>query len=222
MKKECVIIAGFPGVGKSAVVSYPTTVYDVESSTYHWATAEDGTRELNLLWPENYIKAIEQFAAMPDVTHVLVSTHKEVIEGLLENHDIVIVIPTIAQKNDYLQRYMRRGSTAEFIATMNRNFDKYLADVSYWSTDESEYGHHASVIRLYQGQYISDILPDRVRLQTDKYLCTNAEAILEEDGRKDEEREKALEDCSNAEKVIGTNFMRSFRAMQQSEERERK
>lgn len=217
MENKCVIIAGFPGVGKSAVVSYPISVYDVESSIFHWAKAEDGTKELNLLWPENYISAIERIAEAPNVTHVLVSTHKEVIEGLLENHDIVVVAPTSAQKNDYLQRYLRRGSSAEFIATMDRNFEKYLSELSYWPTDESESGHHLTVIRLYQGQYISDILPDRVRLQTEKYLCMNAEAILKEDDSKDEEKEKALEDCSSAEKVIGTNFMRSYRALVQSE-----
>lgn len=222
MENKCVIIAGFPGVGKSSVVSYPTTVYDVESSIFHWVIEEDGTRALNLLWPDNYINAIDRFAAMPNATHVLVSTHKEVIEGLLKNHDIVVVMPTNYQKNDYLQRYLRRGSSAEFIAMMDRKFDSMLADLGFWQTDESINGHHATVIRLQRGQYIADILPDRVRLQTDRFYCTNAEAILTEDQANDEKGKDAFKDCSNAERVVGTNFMRSYRALVQNEkEKER-
>lgn len=127
------IIAGFPGVGKSsAAKNMPEKFIDMESSDYHWIY-KDGIKCTNPEWPKNYITAILECAnKFYDInnTHlyICISTHKEVLDelGNLGLYFMAIVPKTKAL---YLQRYKERGSSKEFIDLLDNKFEDFIGDI---------------------------------------------------------------------------------------------
>ena len=78
------------------------------------------------------------------------SCHKEVREELKNRGiDYIIVLPTIEQKNEYLKRWLKRGSTIDFIKSMNDRWEDMIK-----SCEEDE----APKIYLSSGEYISDLI----------------------------------------------------------------
>ena len=155
------IIAGFPGVGKTAS-SDRKNVLDAESSAYKWTMDYNefpAKRVKNEQWPKNYIDHIMLEDNIHSGEIILTSTHAEVLKGLLERTNVIAVIPTKEQLNDYLQRYLRRGSPAEFIRLMSEQWYSFLQCVENMAGKESDQGYTLTVIRLQPGQYLADILP---------------------------------------------------------------
>jgi hypothetical protein len=64
--------------------------------------------------------------------------------------DYIIVMPTIYQKNEYLKRWLRRGSTTDFIASMEKRWHEMIR-----SCEKDD----APKIYLDENEYISDVLP---------------------------------------------------------------
>lgn len=130
-----IIIAGFPGVGKSTAVSEykgKSKVIDMESSEFHWLYDENGNKYCNPEWPYNYVDAITDAAKSCDEdTYVLISTHNEVLNLLNEDSDwgspFIAVIPKT--KSIYIDRYKQRGSSKEFIEKLDIEFDNFTNDV---------------------------------------------------------------------------------------------
>ena len=143
-----IVIAGFPGVGKSYTEKvYTANCIDMESSIYHW---EPGTivKTTNMYWPGNYISAIFERAYKNRwaKTYILTSTHKEVLTGLKERGiDFIIVAPY--DKYKALRRYQRRGSPKNFIDSIDKNWDTYM-------TDLESYGVHT----IYTDMYLSNLI----------------------------------------------------------------
>lgn len=155
------IIAGFPGVGKSACGDRKN-VEDAESSAFKWTTDYANfppKRVKNENWPQNYIDHIMMENDIGNGKIILTSTHTEVLKGLLEHTNVIAVIPTEEQENEYLQRYLRRGSPMEFIQMMSEQWRNFLQSVEYLEGVESEQGYKLTIIRLKPGQYLADILP---------------------------------------------------------------
>lgn len=145
------VICGFPGVGKSAVANNRTNILDAESSAFSWIwnpeNIEKG-RERNPEFPSNYIRYIKENMERYDV--ILVSSHDVVRDALkAEGVDYIIVLPTIFEKNEYMRRYLQRGSGYDFIAMM----DKKWVDFT-----ESIMDDDAPKIWLGGGEYMADVL----------------------------------------------------------------
>lgn len=138
------IIAGFPGVGKStAAEKYPEYFLDMESSDYHWITDENGNKTANPMWPVNYFKAIMEAANKPFTAngprylYVLTSTHKEVLDLFRKCHIYYMaVLPK--SKDIYIQRYIDRKSSSDFIKKLDANFESFIKDVE----ESSAFGIH--------------------------------------------------------------------------------
>jgi hypothetical protein len=160
---RALVISGFPGVGKTTLERYER-ITDLESSGFHWIwVASDPFAEeypttpapkelrLNPVWPKNYIDKIDELSKKDYQKIILISAHAEVRE-LLQKQKIpyIIVCPTQDCKNEYMIRYLRRGSDAEFIAKMDKSFCESLVSLA---------NDPAPKIYLARGQYLQDVLP---------------------------------------------------------------
>lgn len=150
---RALVISGFPGVGKTTLERYERII-DLESSGFHWFETPGEfvptVRHLHPEWPRNYVKKIDELS-QNYMKIVLISAHAEVRE-LLQKQKIpyIIVCPTLDCKNEYMIRYLRRGSDAEFIAKMYQSFRESLVSLA----DDP-----APKIYLARGQYLQDVLP---------------------------------------------------------------
>lgn len=135
MSTKKIIIAGFPGVGKSYAGGTNSAVIDLESSNFHWIEDSNGVKHQHPEWPINYVNAIKIMAcesegleSMKDIRYVLISTHNEILK-MLKNSNIPFIIYAPKSKNAALKRYRDRGSSEQFIESLNENWDNYMNDL---------------------------------------------------------------------------------------------
>lgn len=148
------VICGFPGIGKTMAEEKRKDTMDLESSNFKWIQDDNGSGLVeNPHWPENYLNEIEAQYRDNYRKIFLVSTHLEVIKGLQEKKiPFLIVAPRASSlmKNEYLIRYLMRGSSVSFINKMDDFWFQYLQELE---------GQGETVIHLDSGQYLTDILP---------------------------------------------------------------
>lgn len=148
------VICGFPGIGKSIAEEKRKDTMDLESSNFRWLPTDDGGEPIeHPNWPGNYLTVIEAQYMDNYRKIILVSTHLEVIAGLKKKQiPFLIVAPRDDSqlKNEYLIRFLQRGSTVDFIKEMDENWFRYLREITE---------HRETIIRLGSGQYLTDILP---------------------------------------------------------------
>ena len=142
-----IIISGFPGIGKTECAKRHSNILDLDSSSYH-----KGVRRSDPVWVDRYVLDIEQaFGSAMDnenVRYILVSSHREVREKMKERGvPYLFIAPDPACKNEYLIRYLKRGSSISFIDKLNYMWCKYI-----WPLEDE------IVIRLGKGEYLDDIL----------------------------------------------------------------
>ena len=149
------VICGFPGVGKSTAAHNRTNVVDAESSVYSWMfdpSEPNAPRKRNPAFPQNYGDHIESLGGVCGYDVILASCHKEVREELdRRGIDYVFVVPEKNRKDEYMKRYLKRGSDVEFINLLHEKWDVWL--------DEIENNGKHAVIHLGAGEYISEVLP---------------------------------------------------------------
>lgn len=130
-----IVVCGFPGVGKSYLVSN-NTKYKISDS--------DSSQFDN---PKDYVEHIIQKRKEFDI--VLVSTHEDVRAELCkQNVPYQTVFPGPECKSEYLERYKSRGNTKQFIDLVDKNWDKWI--------DGCLDGYY--YIQLKSGFYISDVV----------------------------------------------------------------
>lgn len=149
--KKAMVICGFPGVGKSCAANNRTNILDAESSAFSWIwnpeNLEKG-RGRNPEFPANYIRYIKENMDQYDV--ILVSSHQDARTALkAEGIGYIIVAPLYCLKNEYMIRYLQRGSSIEFIELLNEKWDEFQDDLV---KDE------VPKIWLDKGEYLKDVL----------------------------------------------------------------
>lgn len=101
---------------------------DSDSSNFSWVI-EDGKKTRNPNFPQNYINHIRENIGKYEF--ILVSSHKEVREALINNCIFFyLVYPSIRCKDEYLKRYLNRGSPIQFIELLKSNWDNWINDCS--------------------------------------------------------------------------------------------
>lgn len=142
------IICGFSGVGKSTAEQRQKNVIDFESSGY---SHEWKTNNKNDKFPKNYIDALVEHMNKHYNCVYLLSCHEEVRKELKERgFEYIIVMPTEWQRNEYMKRWLRRGSSHEFIQPM---YDRWHEMIESCEKDSSP------KIYLDENEYIFDVLP---------------------------------------------------------------
>ena len=135
--KKTIIICGYPGVGKSYYEEHfkseNNIILDSDSSLFSWIYDKNlnKTNKRNPTFPNNYIDHIKLNIGSADI--IFVSTHKEVISALIENKIrfcIVKPVHTEQMKEIYLNKYVKRNNTPEFIKLMKDKWDDFHQDLS--------------------------------------------------------------------------------------------
>ena len=123
MTNEKKVVCGFPGVGKSYLADREDW-QDSDSSLFSWV--KTGTGKIrNPNFPANYIEHIKSCDR-----NVLVSSHKEVRDALAEaGIPFILVYPQRLCKNEYLDRYERRGSPKEFVELLDKMWDQWINEM---------------------------------------------------------------------------------------------
>jgi hypothetical protein len=145
------IISGFPGIGKSWLFDNQEKlgikVSDSDSSKFSWIS--EGVR--NPDFPNNYIEHIKEIIKTVDV--VLVSSHDVVRDALKQaGLEFLIVYPDINDKDEYIKRFIQRGSNEAFVKLISDNWDQWVANISS-STGVK--------VQLNLGEYLSDLVLDK-------------------------------------------------------------
>lgn len=146
-----IIIAGFPGVGKSeAAKIIPGVVMDVESSEWHWN--EDKT--LNPLWPDNYLDYVKILLETDglknyrDLLYICISTHNQTLEKL-RKLQIPFIIAVPEDKEETIARYKARGNSEAFVKQLEENWETWMEDFKKYEMP---------IITVPKGHYLSELL----------------------------------------------------------------
>jgi hypothetical protein len=134
------VISAFPGCGKSHYFrnNSDKIVLDSDSSTFDKSD-----------FPRNYIQHIKENIGKVDI--IMVSSHKEVRDELVKNGiEFTLVYPESNIKEDYIQRYVDRGSPESFIKLLNNNWENWISEL------EEQTG--CDKVKLKKGQYLSDVI----------------------------------------------------------------
>lgn len=159
-KRTGLILCGFPGIGKTATQGLAESkgnfgFIDAESSPFRWVQLPNGKRLPNRDFPDNYIDFVTDCAGKYKVT--MTATHKQVRDEMKRRGiAYIIVAPEKSLKDEYLLRYVARGSDMGLIEQVYDHWDEWL--------DELE-EDGAPVIHLKSGQFLADaIVPECIRL----------------------------------------------------------
>ena len=144
------IICGFSGIGKSTAEQMNRKILDFESSGYS-NIFENGFRvSRNKNFPKNYIDKLEELIKNDEADYYLLSCHEEVRNELkARGLKYIIVLPYRECKNEYMKRWLKRGSDIYFITEMDNRWDEMI---------DSCAKDTAPKIYLDEHEYLSDIL----------------------------------------------------------------
>ena len=127
------IISAFPGTGKSYFYNEnKSTTIDSDSSEFSWVKDDQGknTKERNPNFPQNYIEHIKENIGKYEF--IFVSSHKEVREALKDNCIFFYLIyPDINRKEEFIQRYIDRGSSNGFIKLIESNWHEWIKECEF-------------------------------------------------------------------------------------------
>jgi hypothetical protein len=130
---DTIVLSAFPGTGKSYFcntdVAYMPQNFaiDSDSSKFSWVVT-NGIKERNPEFPSNYIKHIKE--GIGKHKFIFVSSHKEVRDALVkEDIDFTLVYPDRLLKEEYIDRYKKRGNDDNFITLVEKNWDMWLDEL---------------------------------------------------------------------------------------------
>lgn len=155
--KKAIVVCGFPGVGKSHAEMAKKGILDAESSCFHWVYDYDdpeNVKKKDPAFPGNYIEYIKEEAGKCCNDFILVATHGEVRKALREaGIKYINVAPEYSCRNEYMKRYVQRGSDMEFIESLYNNWDRWINEIETEGTDLG-----IPTVWLKEGEYISDVI----------------------------------------------------------------
>ena len=148
-KKQTQVISAFPGVGKSFIFKNNKDkneiILDSDSSKFSW----NKPGERNPDFPNNYIKHIQD--NIGKANKIMVSSHKDVRDALVNNKiQFTLVYPDRSLKDEYIERYSKRGNDEKFIELLKKNWDSWI--------DELEQQTDCDKIVLKTGEYLGDVI----------------------------------------------------------------
>lgn len=136
---KAILISAFPGTGKT-YLTYCSIKKILDSDSSKFDKKE---------FPKNYINHINENIYKVDI--ILISSHNEVRKALVDNGlEFLLVYPDITLKNEYLQRYRKRGSDEVFIKLLELNWYSWI----YGLQNQDSCIH----VVLQSGLYLSDYL----------------------------------------------------------------
>lgn len=180
-KMSCIkyngVVSAFPGVGKSFIhknaanynaVSIPfdeSIEYDyVMLQSYHGKVVldSDSSNFDKRFFPNNYINHIEPIYKLCNEFIVLASSHDNVRKEMRNRKiEYILVYPDRSLKQEYIERYKKRGSPQAFIDLMEAKWDDFINDCEDDPSDK---------IVLQSGQYLKDVLVKQSQVER-RFRC---------------------------------------------------
>ena len=125
---------GFPGIGKSSISS-KLRIIDADHVFFKFVIPEGasdglhsqknmGYAQRDPSYPNNYLDYIHSV----DADMVLLNCHISLL-GSLDREKLLLVYPSAALKDEYLQRYTLRGDNRTYIHYMETAFDEMIAAI---------------------------------------------------------------------------------------------
>lgn len=163
------IIAGFPGVGKTNLELKYENVIDLDKEYIFDLTEEQKMMDFEELkgidkpfnkdWPFCYIKEIYKKIKEYDI--VLICQEKNLLLELdRQNVDYIVAYPQKDCLNDYLERYRKRGNSEEYLKRKKKSF--YI-EIDYLSRNTNRKWI------LEKGEYLEDrLIKEKVYLKERK------------------------------------------------------
>ncbi len=149
IRNKAIIIAGYPGIGKSTIFEYHSIysekrtgtlkhhghylrILDSDSSLFRWKYDINGVKldEKNLEFPNNYINHIKENLYSQDI--IFVSTHKVVRDALKDaGLEYIVAYPDKSLKKEYMNCYKFRGNDDAFINFQDKMWDSFIDDIEH-------------------------------------------------------------------------------------------
>jgi hypothetical protein len=141
IKLDQIVISAFPGTGKTYLCAKSRRCL-VEKECWEFSKAAN--------FPENYVSEIKHSIGGADA--VFISTNKQALDMLIvDGIPVILVYPVIELKNEYMERYVERGSHPDFIDAMNTYWERWLEELN----KRSDCKKHV----LQAGQFIENAMP---------------------------------------------------------------
>lgn len=153
------IISAFPGCGKTYYFNHHRDgikVLDSDSSQFSWIYHEDGTKERNPEFPDNYIRHIKENMDKQDI--IFVSSHEQVRQALYGNVPFVLVFPVAYMKDEWRKRLIDRGSPIEFVKLIMDNWDNWIRGCV--DNNMCSYKYRLTKEHPYLDEYVIDQISD--------------------------------------------------------------
>ena len=133
------IISAFCGTGKTYfITNHPHLAIEYECWKYQTAD-----------FPHNYVHAIGQSIGMK--RFIFISTNPISLYRLnAMGIPVIMILPKLSLKAEYLQRFLRRGSGVTFYQMLSKNWE-------LWLTEAYSEPNNIHVI-LDSGEYVDDVL----------------------------------------------------------------
>lgn len=153
------VISAFAGLGKTTVGNKYYNVCDLQSSPYKYDYSNIDkrdyekmkcveTRNMNQLWPTNYLNALK--IAMKKYDIVFVPANDDVRQLLLDNNiKFLFVLPSIDSRKILYKRYLDRNNNKKMIENALQDFDN-------WSRKEDDYPYPIAILE--KNKYLEDLL----------------------------------------------------------------
>ena len=137
--RETTVICGFPGLGKSSAAG--KYIADLDSADFMGPNR----------W-EDYERAIKE--QIGKVNYILVSCHPET-RAILKNLGLnyYIAYPSRELKEEYLERYRKRGDSIEFTNLLGNSFNHFINSIEM---DDYEGCTKIRIEKL--GKYMKDVI----------------------------------------------------------------
>jgi len=147
MAYDRMLCAAFPGTGKSYYCSNGNWSQYVPDG---FCCDSDSSKFDKSNFPQNYIEHIKQRIA-DGYARIFISSHKEVRDALVENElDFTLIYPDKSLKQEYIDRYIERGDSDQFITLLEKNWENWI--------DECKAQTGCKHIVLSSGQFIADVV----------------------------------------------------------------
>jgi hypothetical protein len=138
-KPITILYAAFCGTGKTYICNN-TDIKSIEVE--YWQYKEKGLQK-------EYVQDVKKLIGKVD--YIFISTDPEGLRLLNEEgFDITLVYPKNELRNEYLDRYIDRDSSYDFIGTFMKHWNLWINELK-----EQKYCKH---IILDSGQYLKDII----------------------------------------------------------------
>ena len=142
VKEKTIVCAAWCGTGKTYVCNQ-TNISAVEIE--YWKYKDKGLQK-------KYIKDVKN--QIGKVDYILISSDPEGVKLLQrKGFDIILVYPENELRNEYLDRYIDRDSSCDFIGAFMKYWNAWLNEFK-----EQKYCNH---IVLKSGEYLHDVIKEK-------------------------------------------------------------